>query len=166
MSQYRVTLPFEPHIETKNYALWVLTPWEMHTAYLGLVSVPVTSGGSVARYDRYHPTARFRRRPAAPLSAYLQLADAATNACLYHGVGRDQAGVKALQRTGRTVSVYDPYHPDEAVRQPPQDVYDEVFSIYTLNVVNEETAKSILEDIMGLLRQEDSVAVIAVRRDV
>ena len=166
MAQYKVTLPFDPRINfVGSYDLWVLNPQEVLHASEALTSVQVR-GGRVARHGTYHPTAIARKKAALPLRNYVNIHFWTRNVtCLYHGVGRDLAGAKFLESRGRQVCLYDPHHPDPAVRVPPSGVYDEIFSIYTLNVIPAPEARRVLKEILGCMK-EDSVAVIAVRRDL
>ncbi|EET89654.1 MAG: hypothetical protein LVQ97_01820 [Candidatus Micrarchaeales archaeon] len=124
--------------------------------------------GKAIRPGNYHPAAKSRKNPAAPLTAYLRIAkdDSGPKNILYHGVGRDAAGASALSRGGvNTVSVYDPFHPDEKVRTLCAGPFDEIHSHYTLNVVDKPTGKLILTELHTLLR-DGGTAIVSVRDDI
>jgi hypothetical protein len=63
------------------------------------------------------------------------------------------------------VQTYDPYHPVPEYRKPLTRKFDEVFSIYVLNVVPREQGLQILDEIHSLLKPTGT-AIIAVRRDL
>jgi len=84
---------------------------------------------------------------------------------LYHGMGQDYPGLRAISRGGScAVTGYDPGQPDRRFRKKPRGKFNEIYSIYTLNVVPERTARNIVQQIFDLLKPKGK-AVIAVRRD-
>lgn len=84
---------------------------------------------------------------------------------LYHGMGRDYPGLRAIGREGACAATgYDPGQPDRRFRRKPRGRFNEIYSVYTLNVVPERTAKSIIQQIFDLLKPRGR-AVISVRRD-
>ena len=122
----------------------------------------------IIKPGHYHPAAKNRAKPAAPIIAYLRIAkdDKNPKNILYHGVGRDAAGASALARGGiNTVSVYDPFHPDEKVRTLCAGPFDEIHSHYTLNVVDKPTGKLILTELHTLLR-DGGIAIVSLRDDI
>lgn len=112
----------------------------------------------------FHPTAIPRTRLSAPLRGYLERFGSADGKVLYHGIGRDEIGARALQVRGQVVC-FDPHHPDPEVRRQPNGCFDEVHSHYTLNVVCADTGRAILTEIYALLAA-DGFAIVTVRRDL
>ena len=176
MSQYRVNLPFKPDIENCNFALWVLSPWDINQANKALTSSLIKADStpdSVKEIrNKFHPTAMVRKEPPVPLREYFNLdywfsdrVEKRTTA-LYHGVGRDNAGVETLRSHGRIVTSYDPCHPNPVIATKPTGTFDEIFSIYTLCVTTQGRGRKILEEIEGYMKDELSVAIVAVRRDL
>ena len=128
-------------------------------------SVRWTTKSSSRKTDgKYHPTAISRTRLSAPIREYLTRVGRADGKVLYHGVGRDEVGAKALLTRGSVVR-FDPYHPDAEVRRRPVGYFDEVHSHYTLNVVDAETGRAILTEIYTLLTATGFV-IVTVRRDL
>jgi hypothetical protein len=116
----------------------------------------------------FHPTAISRKRAPVPVRAFLESLDSRTapGRVLYHGIGRDEPGLEAMGRDGRDVVVgYDPYHPEPGRQAAPSGEFDEVFSIYTLNVVPALEGISVLGEIYDVLLPRGK-AVIAVRKDL
>jgi hypothetical protein len=126
MCQYNVSLPFEPDFENSGYALWILSPWDINTAIKTLTSVKVRDGREAVP-NKYHPTSIPRiKGGAAPLMWYLKFDGHRKCKALYHGVGRDEAGMRALRARGRATTAYDPYHPDSSYQVPPEGPFDEI----------------------------------------
>lgn len=169
--QYYVTLSEKPAVNTASFATWVLNKTQLQGVLQNEASQTWTLSTVSTRTTKtnaFHPTAMARREVPKPIQQYLRKLDKRTNPgkVLYHGCGRDTHGIAAMSRGGRDVVVpYDPHHPDSAVRVLPNDKFDEVFSIYTLNVVNREVGMTILSQIEQRL-MDTGVAVIAVRRDL
>jgi hypothetical protein len=111
-------------------------------------------------------TAIVRNKAAAPVREELKH-DKPQKACrrLYHGVGKDQQGLKSMGRGGCEAVGYDKYSPNEADQKKPQGQFSEVFSIFTLNVIPESEAKEVVQELHDKLRA-DGRAVIATRRDI
>lgn len=152
--QYCVSLPARPAKETRGYALWKLTRSELGRLLGRMKARKTRSGPSGFR------TAIARRRAPAPMRSL----SGRSGACLYHGVGRDQPGVRALRKRCRVVTAYDPHHPDPRMRKRPRGKYDEILSIYTLNVVSTAEGRRVLREIHRMLKPGGR-AVLAVRRD-
>lgn len=87
---------------------------------------------------------------------------------LYHGRGKDFEGMRLLKeckRVGLTIA-YDPNQPDICDRSAMDlHLYDTIFSIFVLNVLPPKYRSEVLMDIYNHLRDDDSVAFIAVRND-
>jgi len=160
--QFFVHLGVRPTEERPGrYAQWCLTreqlasiigDWTRVRWWWCSVSRPSTEG-------KYHATAKARKSLPAPLARYLTH-NSPLGRVLYHGVGRDDLGAKALR-----ADVYDPHHPDPQVRVLPTGPYNEIHSHYTLNVVSGEVGYAILKHIHDLL-SEGGRAIISVRRDL
>jgi len=171
--QYRVHLGVTPAIKKPNYYLWVLSRDTVASLLINNVSLRggwklATSNTREASIGRFHPTARARTATPAPIREFLRVVDdrKCRGRVLYHGVGRDDAGTYAMSREGRDeVHAYDPYHPIPTYCVMPGWSYDEVFSIYTLNVVTPKVGIDILGEIYDSLKPSGK-AVIAVRRDL
>jgi ADP-ribose pyrophosphatase YjhB (NUDIX family)/GNAT superfamily N-acetyltransferase len=144
------------------YATWelskqdlknILKNWDKHTWEYASASRPSAS-------EKFHATARSRQSLSAPVSDYLKSKGATKGRVLYHGVGRDDVGADALN-----AEKYDPFHPNPEIRKQPSGKFDEVHSHYTLNVVDKDTGKGIIQHLHDLLN-ENGKAVISVRRDL
>ena len=170
--QFYVELSVDPVAETARYALWVLTREQLHkmlsTSHYKKWSLAASSKRDPQR-ESFHPTARARTAIPAPVSRFLGSPNderTEPGRVLYHGCGRDVYGMAAMTRSGRDeVEGYDPYHPDAELRSLPKGKFDEVFSIYTLNVVPVGTGTEILCELVNSLKKGGR-AVIAVRRDL
>ena len=168
--QYLVDLAAEPVAKSSTFALWVLTHDQIHDllASSGYSWTKAASSKREVKEGTFHPTARARTAIPVPIRRFLEKFDGREEQgrVLYHGCGKDGHGLGALTRNGRDDVVgYDPYHPDVEFRKPPRGKFDEVFSIYTLNVVERGVGVGILAEIASLLKKGGR-AVIAVRRDL
>lgn len=171
--QFHVDLRLEPQIKTAHYALWVLS--RSRLASLLMTHLDLHASWKLAstthretKKGQFHPTTCGRRATPAPLRSFLESLDSrkVPGRVLYHGMGRDELGLEAMSRDGRDEVVgYDPFHPDPERRLLPLVQFDEVFSIYTLNVVPAIEGIAILGEIYDVLKP-DGKAVIAVRRDL
>lgn len=160
--QYHVDLGVPPVKEAKGkYAQWhvskkelgqILKDWHKVKWDLRGKSRPSTE-------TKHHATAITRQKMSLPIASYLAHNEP-KGRVLYHGVGRDDIGAKALG-----AEKYDPFHPDPAVRQPPKGPFNEIHSHYTLNVVDRAQGHKILSHIHSLMAPEGK-AVISVRRDL
>ena len=164
MGQFFVHLGIRPSEERPGkYAQWCLTKKQLASVIgnwsSGGVQWRWCSDSRPSTEGRYHATAIARKSLPAPLARYLTH-NRPIGRVLYHGVGRDNLGARALQS-----DVYDPYHPDPQVRALPIGSYDEIHSHYTLNVVDSETGYAILKHIFDLLAAGGR-AIISVRRDL
>jgi len=113
-------------------------------------------------------TARARKAPAAPIREALKSNPAPEGQCkvLYHGVGKDRPGAEAIGRGGQCqVSSYDKYSPETELQKKPTGQHNEVYSIYTLNVVPETEAKEIVQELHDRLKPGGK-AIVSTRRDV
>jgi len=161
-AQYHVHLGLDPSRQsTGKYAQWHLTKEQLAHVLKNWDKVKWEMRGSSrpSKEGQHHSTAISRNKLSAPLQGYLDRNEP-KGKVLYHGVGRDEVGAKALG-----ADKFDPYHPDEAVRQAPKGPYDEIHSHYTLNVVDKPTGFNILKHIHGLLKPGGK-AVVSVRRDL
>lgn len=116
----------------------------------------------------YHPTAIKRPTTPAPIRTYVDNVpdDTKNKNILYHGVGQDEMGRSAISRGGKhNVIGYDPYHANPEMRVLPNNLFDEIHSHYTLNVVPKEIGRNILQEIHDRLKPEGK-AIISVRRDL
>jgi len=150
-----------------SYALWRLSKPELKAVIRNWDKVGWIRKIETPREPRpghYHPTAIARKKPPVPLREGVRHFGACKRG-LYHGVGRDQPGVELMKEYCGQVVTYDPYHPTPAVTQKPAGKYDEVVSVYTLNVVEQPEGKEILREIYDALKP-DGHATIAVRRDI
>lgn len=171
-SQYNVFFKgHQPKKSTSTYARYELSKADIkHILDNWDTSADWQKGGKMKQVATkgFHPTARDRKEIPATFRDYLQETanDKKPQSILYHGVGRDLAGAKALKRGGQnTVDVYDKFHDRAAVRQLPSKLYDQIHSNYTLNVVNPEEGKGIMQEIHDRLH-DTGKAIIHVRRDV
>jgi len=167
-AQYLVDLKVvEPTMTTSSYALYVLSVEDLKRVLREWDKVSwVKEAGDVRDPEdgEFHPTAIARPSAPAPIRDFLKKGEPRKSGrVLYHGVGRDESGTKALSMGGkRTVQIYDPYHEDEKVTKVPEGKFDEVHNHYTLNVVTKAEGKKILQEISKLL---SGVLVVSVRRD-
>jgi hypothetical protein len=160
--QYHVHLGVDPSRQsTGKYAQWHLTKEQLGHILKNWHKVKWEQRGDSRPSDegKFHATAISRNKLSTPIEGYLKQ-NKPKSKVLYHGVGRDDVGAKALG-----ADRYDPYHPDEKVRQAPKGPYDEIHSHYTLNVVDKPTGYNILKYIHGLLKPGGK-AVVSVRRDL
>lgn len=154
---------FNFNVSNNTYQMWAFTKLQL-LHILSNSKVLVTwerrSDSRPAKSrEAYHPTARARSEPAAPLLRYLkEFSTRKKGRVLYHGVGRDDAGAELLGAVR-----YDPYHPDPKVRRFPRGQFAEVHSHYTLNVLSKREGLSVLQEIYDLLTPQ-GVAVISVGR--
>lgn len=126
-----------------------------------------SKGKETAASGGYHPTAIPRKAVPAPIREYIKAHPSRrgkVRRILYHGVGRDQKGAKALEDCGM-VTAYDPNHPDESIRSKPTGKFVEVHSHYVLNVVSQAEGRELLAEILSYL-EGVGVAVVTVRRDL
>lgn len=167
--QFRVRFAQAPAIQESGFLLWVLScqsldlilsDWPHRVSWDA--RVPQTF--AYCRRCEYHPTALARSRPAGPISAFLAAArpPKRQGRLLYHGVGRDLPGARALGQRGH-VSLFDPYHPSGAVRTWPLGVFEEVHSVYVLCVLDPNTGRRVIGEIRSLL-SPSGFAAISVRR--
>lgn len=160
--QFWVHLGLEPSKEsTGKYAQWHLTKEQLGHVLKNWHEVKWdhVSASRPSSSEKFHSTAITRNKLSTPIDNYLKIHKPAGRV-LYHGVGRDEIGAKALG-----AEKYDPFHPDPKVRQVPNGSFDEIHSHYTLNVVDKDVGKQILNHIHGLLN-DGGKAVISVRRDL
>ncbi len=156
--------------ETSGYARYhfkkdqlksLIDNWDSEAGF-----TPITESTKPVETGKHHPTATARQEAAAPLRDYVDTHPVLGKRILYHGVGRDLAGAKLLARgDANDVEVYDPHHPDEAVRAEPKGKYDQIHSHYTLNVVDPDEGKKVLTHIHSKLRNGGE-AIVSVRRDL
>lgn len=160
--QYHVNLGIKPVKEsTGKFAQWHVSKDDLANILKNWDSVgwDLRGNSRPSSEEKFHSTAISRNKLSTPIESYLKH-NKPQGRVLYHGVGRDDIGAKALG-----AEKYDPFHPDENVRKAPTGNFDEVHSHYTLNVVDKDTGKKILEHIHGLLN-DNGKAVISVRRDL
>lgn len=164
MSQYDVRLGAEEK-KRGRYALWRLSKRQLGALLrTGKLRWRRVRGDTrEAKLGQFHPTAVARQKPPTPLREAVESFGACDRA-LYHGVGRDVPGARLLQAQCGEVAVYDPYHPNPKVTQRPRGTYDEIVSVYTLNVVDQKEGKRVLKEIHRALKPGGH-ATIAVRRD-
>lgn len=171
--QFHVDLRLKPQLTKRHYALWVLSRSQLASLLMGSTELHdswklAATTHRETRKGQFHPTACGRRASPAPLRAFLEALDfrKTPGRILYHGMGRDVLGLKAMSRGGRDEVVgYDPFHPEPERRLIPLVEFDEVFSIYTLNVVPAIEGIAILGEIYDVLKP-DGKAIVAVRRDL
>lgn len=167
--QFCVRLPTESNVSRRksSYALWRLSKPELKSVIRNWDKVRWIRKIETPREPqagKFHPTAIARRKAPVPLREGVKHFGVCRRA-LYHGVGRDQAGTDLIARHCGQVVTYDPYHPDPAVTHKPKGQFDEVVSVYTLNVVERPEGKEILREIHRKLKPGGH-ATIAVRRDI
>jgi|WetSurSiteA1Bulk_404760.scaffolds.fasta_scaffold00048_46 hypothetical protein len=164
-AQYLVHLGVKPIKETGSYAMWHLTKDQLGDIIKNPENLgwKHSYGTSSVRSTGYHDTARGRKVPPEPISYFVDKmgGNKGNKKVLYHGVGRDQQGAKKIGAT----HLYDPYHPDEKVREEPPGDMNQVHSHYTLNVVDKDNGLKILKHIHSKLNPQGT-AVISVRRDL
>jgi hypothetical protein len=165
--QFCVRLAGKPTLSKGGFRLYKMSKKELGAAMRQLDSaswqkVFEKTTSKQGKLGDYHPTAISRRTAPAPLKAAPPRRSC--RRALYHGVGRDDAGMKTLKRRCDTVVAHDPHHPDASVRAKPRGKFDEVYSIYTLNVVDKAEGKKVLKGIYDAL-DDDGEATIAVRKD-
>jgi len=164
-SQACVSFRDRPWFTTDGAATWVfdrrdldkiLKNWNREVSW-GQFSIGEKDPGA---------TTRMRRAPAKPIQLYLRRTRAPKNGTcrvLYHGVGADEPGLKAIAR-GRCRGVgYDKYPKKRSHGRKPTGKFNEIFSIFTLNTVTERQARQILRDIRSHLKAGGR-AVVATRR--
>jgi hypothetical protein len=134
----------------------VLSKWGSEVS-----SVPHTQGES-----NPYATARHRSAPAKPITDYLKRAPKPKGSCriLYHGVGKDSPGLKRLSRRCETAG-YDKYAPDADLNKMPAGLFDEVFSVFTLNTIPKSEARQVVQQLHDKLKPGGK-AVISTRSDV
>lgn len=117
--------------------------------------------------EKFHPTARYRKILSKPIKHYVETSSQnGTKRILYHGIGKDEIGLRALSNNGsNAVYGYDPFHPNKKYRSLPNGKFDEIHSHYTLNVVDKDEGKDIIGEICGKLLS-GGAAIISVRRDL
>jgi len=164
--QYCVRLGPRPDRAQRGYVVWRLSRRELGRLLRNwkATSWRQVSTGRSPSEGRFHPTARRRLRSPNPLRAAVKDIERC-NRALYHGVGRDQPGLALLERACKRVVAYDPYHPDALVRRKPRGKFDEIVSVYSLNVMSPTEGKRALREIFAKLRPRGH-ATIAVRSDV
>lgn len=172
--QFQVDLRLVPQIKKKsNYTVWVIprvrlggvmvTSDHLHNTWKR-----VRTGTKSPEEGKFHPSTRSRATIPAPIREFLSTLDDrdTPGRVLYHGCGRDEPGLEALSREGRDEVVgYDPYHTDSSKSARPEGQFDEVFSIYTLNVVPPEVGIPLLGEMFDYLKPNGK-AIIAVRDDL
>ena len=169
-SQYFVSFPGNQPVKdlSGQFAMWhfskqqlanILKNWETQADW------KYWSPSEESKEGEFHRTAIGRPKLSRPIKYYMKTQPKKNGRLLYDGVGRDETGVAGLMSHGFKVDKYDPFHPDESVRQKPKGVYDEVHSHYTLNVVDKNTGKDIIQRIHDSL-DPNGRAVISVRRDL
>lgn len=171
--QFRVDLRVQPSVNKPSYALWVLSRVRLASVLMNSLNLYgawhlAKTTSREPKKGQFHPTAMARKRAPVPVRAFLESLDSrkAPGRVLYHGIGRDEPGLEAMGRDGRDVVVgYDPYHPEPERQIVPSGRFDEVFSIYTLNVVSPSKGIDILGEIYDVLLPGGK-AIIAVRKDL
>lgn len=171
--QYHVDLKLTPQLTKRHYALWVLSRSQLASLLMGSIGLHgswklAATTHRETKEGQFHPTACGRRFAPTPLRDFLEALDTRKKPgrVLYHGMGRDVLGLEAMSRGGRDEVVgYDPFHPEPERRLFPLVKFDEVFSIYTLNVVPAVEGISVLGEIYDVLKSNGK-AIIAVRRDL
>jgi len=134
-----------------------------------------------SKNSAHHGTAKHRSSVSKPLRDHFKRSGGKIKdkKILYHGFGRDNVGAKALQNGFDIISeenykpdakhnevhVYDPFHPVAGATHIPHDTFDHVHSHFTLNVVNKDTGRHILQEIHDRLHPEGK-AIISVRGDL
>lgn len=164
--QYCVRLSPRPDAKRSGYVLWRLSRRELGSLlrrWKPDTWRKVSTGRKPVK-GKFHPTARRRAKPPNPMQAALRDVDTCKRA-LYHGVGRDAPGLALLAKRCKKVVAYDPYHPDAKTTRAPRGTFDEVVSVYSLNVLAPAEGKKALRQIHRLLRPKGHVT-IAVRSDV
>jgi len=151
--QYCVSIPARPARETRGYALWKLSRSELGRLLARLTARKVRLGPKGFR-------TAIARRPACTRAHEGGLGALGG----LHGAGRDVPGARRLRKRCRTVALYDPHHPDPRMRKRPREKYDEILSVYTLNVLSTAEGRRVLREIHSLLKPGGR-AVLAVRRD-
>ena len=162
--QYCVRLPGGPDQARAGYALYRLTKRELGKVIREKATWREVAAGRAPTAGRHHPTARRRGAPPAPLRAAVKDFGRCKRA-LYHGVGRDRPGLALLEKHCDAAVGYAPYHPDGRTTRLPRGTFDEVVSIFTLNVLDRAEGKKALRQIHRKLRRGGH-ATIAVRTDV
>ncbi len=164
-------LGLDPIVNFKrHYVLWNLTKpqlrhiiknWDDVVVWDKIVERKVSYKGG------YHPNTRPRKTLSSPIEYYLETNDDRNSKrVLYHGIGRDNIGLKALSQYGKNVVYgYDPYHPNELYRSLPSGLFDEVHSHYTLSAINRYDGKNVIKEIHDKLNS-NGIAVMSVRRDL
>lgn len=171
--QSLVTFPnFLPYKKTSGFSLYIfskedleniLKNWDRQAKW----KLCNTNFKATKTKKGYHKTAITRNKLSAPLKEYLTHGFPRRNhysSILYHGCGKDELGLKALNTFGPTAG-YDPFHPDVLYRHLPHRFFCEIHSHYTLNVVTKEEGRQIMVEIFGRLLWGGR-AIISVRRDL
>lgn len=164
-----------PLFRNRNYALWKLSPdgiSEMLANIKGLTWTKANDTKMAYKTSKgYHSTAIRRFTPPAPLQKYLDTYNPLLRVggyMLYHGVGKDDVGWRAISSWSpfSLVTAFDPYHPNTEIQKKPNtNTFDEIFSIYVLNVVDKKAGYQIFEDLLTWLKPHGH-AIIAVRKDL
>jgi hypothetical protein len=166
--QYHVDLGV-PTFQQKGglYAMWKVSKPELAKILRNWRKVQwdQRTAGRPSKEGAYHATARSRQAAPAPIRDYLSSEQPNPGNVLYHGIGRDKAGLRAIGSKAQYARGFDPYHPDARMRQLPRYKFNEVHSHYTLNVVPKNIGFQILKQIHSMMRA-DGHAVISVRRDL
>lgn len=180
MSQYIVNIANiqKPIIDNSNFAVYRLTKHDLERLRVSIgdpakvIWKEVISPPNRITKRGYHSTAIERRDIPLPLKRYLStynpLLKRAGGYIMYHGIGKDRHGLHALEHwagPGAFVRAYDPHHPDLTVRCKPEYPFDEIFSIYVLNIMDRHNGYEVIIDFINWLTDIGHV-IIAVRRDL
>jgi hypothetical protein len=123
--------------------------------------------------DEVHPSVRARKEVTAPIAQHIEEHKDKVKSLLYHGAGQDKISADALKNNiSGEVDAYDPFqkvgHKNDVWQRDitalPSKQYDQVHSHYTLNVVNKNIGKQVIQEIHDRLN-DNGKAVISVRRD-
>ena len=183
-TQWYVNLAQTPLVDNKKFAIYEMDKAELFTC-AGHTDISIrewrpvvnkTKRKSLTTKKGFHNTAIARKTVPAPIQWFVNRYNPRKTHwdILYHGCGKDDIGTEALvdygfiedhRKSSTTVCRYDPYHPDPEVRKFPTETFDEIFSIYVLNVVPQNEGRKILREIYSLLKPKGT-AIIAVRRDI
>jgi len=159
-----------PVRKSTSHATWVFTRPELSRILRNWDRDTSVGIHSVGDANPFITAIQRPEAPAVPLREYLRKHPQAppNGRCrgLYHGMGRDYPALKDIIREGACAATgYDPGQPDRKIRRKPHGRFNEIYSIYTLNVVPERTARNIVQQIFDLLKPRGR-AVISVRRDI
>ena len=122
--------------------------------------------------NKAHPSVRQRQDAPVPIKDHVKGQPQKVNDILYHGAGVDMAGYQMLHDVGKQVDAHDPFQaygdPKDPwkrdIRPLPNKKYDQIHSVFTLNVVTKPQGKQILQDMHDRMN-DDGKAIISVRRD-